>query len=106
MSGPEVIETARGVEEFDSRDRALVWRVTGGKHRYLLGEVDRLVEDDVGCSGQQQSMRWLQTLACRSPLSNASTRSCSDAGSASAVATMRRRSGRCSGCESRSGSRC
>jgi len=48
MSGPEVIETARGVEEFDSRDRALVWRVTGGKHRYLLGEVDRLVDDDIG----------------------------------------------------------
>lgn len=47
MSGPEVIETARGVEEFDSRDRALVWRVSGGKHRYLLGEIDRLVEDDV-----------------------------------------------------------
>lgn len=47
MSGPEVIETARGVEEFDSRDRALVWRVTGGKHRYLLGEVDRLVDDDI-----------------------------------------------------------
>ncbi|MFC5302255.1 biotin-independent malonate decarboxylase subunit beta [Azospira restricta] len=47
MSGPEVIETARGVEEFDSRDRALVWRVTGGKHRYLLGEVDRLVDDEV-----------------------------------------------------------
>ena len=49
MSGPEVIETARGVDEFDSRDRALIWRVTGGKHRYLLGEVDRLVEDDVTC---------------------------------------------------------
>lgn len=46
MSGPEVIETVNGVEEFDSRDRALVWRVTGGKHRYLLGEVDALVEDD------------------------------------------------------------
>ncbi|MCB2666368.1 biotin-independent malonate decarboxylase subunit beta, partial [Listeria monocytogenes] len=29
MSGPEVIETANGVEEFDSRDRALVWRTTG-----------------------------------------------------------------------------
>jgi malonate decarboxylase beta subunit len=38
MSGPEVIETAGGVEEFDARDRALVWRVTGGKHRYLLGD--------------------------------------------------------------------
>ncbi len=47
MSGPEVIETVRGVEEFDSRDRALVWRVTGGKHRYLLGEADALVVDDV-----------------------------------------------------------
>lgn len=47
MSGPEVIESAHGVEEFDARDRALVWRVTGGKHRYLLGEIDRLVDDDV-----------------------------------------------------------
>lgn len=45
MSGPEVIETVHGVEEFDSRDRALVWRVTGGKHRYLLGEADALVDD-------------------------------------------------------------
>ncbi len=47
MSGPEVIETVHGVEEFDARDRALVWRVTGGKHRYLLGEADRLVDDDI-----------------------------------------------------------
>lgn len=47
MSGPEVIETANGVEEFDSRDRALVWRTTGGKHRYLLGDCDRIVADDV-----------------------------------------------------------
>lgn len=47
MSGPEVIESSHGVEEFDSRDRALVWRTTGGKHRYLMGDCDRLVEDDV-----------------------------------------------------------
>ncbi|MEO6918513.1 MAG: biotin-independent malonate decarboxylase subunit beta [Collimonas sp.] len=46
MSGPEVIETANGVEEFDSRDRALVWRTTGGKHRYLLGDCRLLVADD------------------------------------------------------------
>ncbi|MFL9925943.1 biotin-independent malonate decarboxylase subunit beta [Herbaspirillum lusitanum] len=46
MSGPEVIETANGVEEFDSRDRALVWRTTGGKHRYLLGDCQRVVNDD------------------------------------------------------------
>jgi len=47
LSGPEVIETACGVEEFDSRDRALVWRTTGGKHRYLLGDCTALVDDRV-----------------------------------------------------------
>ena len=47
MSGPEVIETANGVEEFDARDRALVWRTTGGKHRYLLGDCATLVADSV-----------------------------------------------------------
>ena len=47
LSGPEVIETACGVEEFDSRDRALVWRTVGGKHRYLLGDADALVDDDI-----------------------------------------------------------
>jgi malonate decarboxylase beta subunit len=48
LSGPEVIETARGVEEYDSRDRALVWRTVGGKHRYLLGECDQIVPDSTG----------------------------------------------------------
>jgi malonate decarboxylase beta subunit len=47
MSGPEVIETAGGVEEFDARDRALVWRVTGGKHRFLLGDAQAIVPDDI-----------------------------------------------------------
>lgn len=47
LSGPEVIETVAGVEEFDSKDRALVWRVTGGKHRYLMGDAAILVDDDV-----------------------------------------------------------
>ncbi|WP_222044016.1 biotin-independent malonate decarboxylase subunit beta [Rhizobium laguerreae] len=47
VSGPEVIETNRGVEEFDSRDRALVWRTMGGKHRRLLGGADVFVDDQV-----------------------------------------------------------
>jgi malonate decarboxylase beta subunit len=47
MSGPEVIEASHGVDEFDARDRALVWRTTGGKHRWLTGDCDALVEDDV-----------------------------------------------------------
>ena len=46
MSGPEVIESTHGVGEFDSRDRALVWRTTGGKHRWLSGDCDALVDDD------------------------------------------------------------
>lgn len=29
VSGPEVIETNRGVDEFDSKDRGLVWRTMG-----------------------------------------------------------------------------
>ena len=45
VSGPEVIETNRGVEEFDSRDRALVWRTMGGKHRRLLGAADVFTDD-------------------------------------------------------------
>jgi malonate decarboxylase beta subunit len=46
VSGPEVIETNKGVEEFDSRDRALVWRTMGGKHRYLIGGADLFVDDN------------------------------------------------------------
>ncbi|TBV74479.1 biotin-independent malonate decarboxylase subunit beta [Pseudoxanthomonas winnipegensis] len=52
LSGPEVIETVRGVEEFDARDRALVWRVTGGKHRVLLGEAAQLVADRIDAFAQ------------------------------------------------------
>ena len=47
VSGPEVIETNRGVEEFDSKDRALVWRTMGGKHRRLLGGADAFVDDRI-----------------------------------------------------------
>jgi malonate decarboxylase beta subunit len=47
ISGPEVIETVEGAEEFDSQDLALVWRTMGLKHRRLLGEIDRVVADDV-----------------------------------------------------------
>ncbi len=45
VSGPEVIETNRGVEEFDSKDRAFVWRTMGGKNRYLIGGADIFVDD-------------------------------------------------------------
>jgi malonate decarboxylase beta subunit len=47
VSGPEVIETNRGVEELDSRDRSLVWRTMGGKHRRLLGGADLFTDDTI-----------------------------------------------------------
>jgi malonate decarboxylase beta subunit len=47
ISGPDVIESTRGVEELDASDRAMVWRTWGGKHRVLLGEADRLLEDSL-----------------------------------------------------------
>jgi malonate decarboxylase beta subunit len=65
VSGPEVIETNRGVEEFDSKDRALVWRTMGGKHRRLIGGAEMFVDDTV--LGFQDAARRLIKLA--SPLS-------------------------------------
>jgi malonate decarboxylase beta subunit len=52
MSGPEVIEASQGAEEFDSRDRALVWRTTGGKHRYITGDCDTLADDSMAAFRQ------------------------------------------------------
>lgn len=47
VSGPVVIETNMGVEEFDSQDKGLVWRTFGGKHRYITGDADFFVEDSI-----------------------------------------------------------
>ncbi len=48
LTGPEVIEQEIGPAEFDSSDRALIWRTTGGKHRYIMGDCDFLVPDTIG----------------------------------------------------------
>ena len=57
VSGPEVIETNRGVEEFDSRDRALVWRTMGGKHRRLIGGAELFADDSI--SSFREAARFL-----------------------------------------------
>jgi len=46
MNGPEVIEQENGIEEFDSRDHALVWAINGGEQRFAMGLADALVDDD------------------------------------------------------------
>jgi biotin-independent malonate decarboxylase beta subunit len=47
LTGPEVIEEEMGKAEFDSTDRALVYRTTGGRHRYIMGDSNFLVADSV-----------------------------------------------------------
>jgi malonate decarboxylase beta subunit len=59
VTGPEVIESNKGVEEFDASDRALVWRTFGGKHRRLIGAAD-LFADDNAQSFRQAALRMLE----------------------------------------------
>jgi len=47
VSGPEVIETNRGVKEFNASDRVLVWRTMGGKHRLLMGGAEIFSDDSM-----------------------------------------------------------
>jgi len=47
VSGPEVIETNKGVEEFDAQNKALVWSTDGGKNRRLIGGADAFAEDSM-----------------------------------------------------------
>lgn len=47
LTGPEVIEQEVGKEEFDATDKSLVYRTTGGKHKYITRDCNYLVEDKV-----------------------------------------------------------
>ena len=46
LNGPAVIEQEAGIDEFDSSDRALIWRIDGGEQRTAIGLADKLVTDD------------------------------------------------------------
>ena len=47
LTGPEVIEQEMGKDEFDASDVSLVFRTTGGKHKYIMGDCNYLVEDKI-----------------------------------------------------------
>ncbi len=47
LTGPEVIEQEMGKDEFDASNRALVYRTTGGRHKYVMGDANYLVDDTV-----------------------------------------------------------
>lgn len=47
LTGPEVIEQEMGKDEFNADDRALVFRTTGGKHKYIMQDCNFLVADRI-----------------------------------------------------------
>jgi len=46
LNGPQVIEQEAGVAEFDARQRALIWGLTGGEQRVATHLADACVDDD------------------------------------------------------------
>jgi len=46
LNGPAVIEQEAGVDEFDSRNKPLIWSLTGGEQRFQSGLADAFVDDD------------------------------------------------------------
>ncbi|GAB3685256.1 biotin-independent malonate decarboxylase subunit beta [Salinisphaera aquimarina] len=46
LNGPQVIEQEAGVDEFDSRDRPMIWGLTGGEQRHATGFVEAICDDD------------------------------------------------------------
>lgn len=47
LTGPEVIEQEVGREEFDASDKSLVYRTTGGRHKFITRDCNFLVDDRV-----------------------------------------------------------
>ena len=69
LTGPEVIEQEMGRSEFDASDRALVFRTTGGKHKYIVGDCNYLIADTLAAFHQQvtqiASLAWAVIEAMR-----------------------------------------
>jgi len=55
LTGPEVIEQEMGKDEFNSADHALVYRTTGGRHKYIMGDCNYLVDDSVAAFRKQMA---------------------------------------------------
>lgn len=47
LTGPEVIEQEMGKDEFDASNKALVYRTTGAKHKYIIQDCNYLVENKI-----------------------------------------------------------
>jgi malonate decarboxylase beta subunit len=68
LTGPEVIEQEMGKNEFDSSNRALVYRTTGGRHKFVMGDCNFLVDDTVASFRAQLAELTLLSIAEFEPL--------------------------------------
>jgi malonate decarboxylase beta subunit len=77
LNGPQVIEQEAGIAEFDSRNRPLIWSLTGGEQRARSQLADLCVADDTaqiratvvdlfrqGVPARHRSARYGEFLAC------------------------------------------
>jgi malonate decarboxylase beta subunit len=55
LTGPAVIEEEMGKDEFDAGDKGLIYRTTGGKHKYMMQDCNFLVADCVGTFRSQMA---------------------------------------------------
>lgn len=55
LTGPEVIEQEMGKDEFDASNRALVFRTTGGRHKFIMGDCNYLVRETIQAFRDQLS---------------------------------------------------
>jgi malonate decarboxylase beta subunit len=62
VSGAEVIEAVQGAEVLDSKNRPLVWRIYGGRTRYLQGAVQDYT------SNKMEDIRQAIIKALKSPI--------------------------------------
>ena len=72
ISGPIVIEKWMGKKAYDSSNRALVWKTSGGKTKYLLGDADALVHD--GADAVREAIGTLLAKSSPVTLKNAKAR--------------------------------
>lgn len=91
LNGPQVIEQEAGAGEFDSRDRGLIWNLTGGVQRTLTHLADACVDDDTaavratvaglfeqGLPRQHRSARYRDFLTCLAQVDPASKATAQD----------------------------
>lgn len=91
LNGPQVIEQEAGAGEFDARDRALIWGLTGGVQRTLTHLADACVDDDTatvratvaglfeqGIPRRHRSARYRDFLACLAQVDPASKATAQD----------------------------